>query len=143
MVQYNKVNVKLSYQRLNQLKTTVKNQAGVALKMKFKMFHANNLPHELLLTARQTTRLRNEFENNMSSNIKLSKAEISKIIQSAELLGSLSSKLVGPSMKVAVPPAKRISTPLGITAAAPAIDAEIQKKTYGFRITTLKVLSNE
>ena len=143
MVQYNKVNVKLSYQRLNQLKKTVKNQAGVALKMKFKMFHANNLPHELLLTARQTTRLRNEFENNMSSNIKLSKAEISKVTQSAELWGSLSSKLIGPSMKVALPPAKIISTPLGITAAAPAIDAEIQKKTNGFRTTTLKVLSNE
>ena len=85
MVQYNKANVKLSYQRLYQLEKTVKNQAGVALKMNFKMFNGNNLHHELLLTARQTTRLRNEFENNMSSNIKLSKAEISKVTQSAEL----------------------------------------------------------
>ena len=46
------------------------------------MFNGNNSPHELLLTTGQTTKLRNVIENNMSTDIKLSKAQISKIIQS-------------------------------------------------------------
>ena len=50
------------------------------------MFNGNNLPHELLLTTRQTTKLRNAIEKNMSTNIKLSKAQISKIIQSGLFL---------------------------------------------------------
>ena len=83
----------------------------------------NNLPHELLLTARQKTKLRNAFENNTSTDIKLSKAQISKIIQSGGVLGSLLSKLAGPLMKVAVPLAKNTLAPLVITAAASAIDA--------------------
>ena len=58
-------------------------------------FNANNLPHELLLTTRQTTKLRNAIENNMSTDIKLYKAQISKIIQSGEFLG----KLLGPLLK--------------------------------------------
>ena len=64
----------------------------------------------------------------MSIDIKLSKAQITKIIQSGGFLGSLLSKLAGPLMKVAVPLAKNILAPLGITAAASAIDAGIQKK---------------
>ena len=67
------------------------------------MFNENNLPHELLLTIRQKTKVRNSFNNNMSSYIKLSKAQISKIIQFGGFLGSLLSKLAGPLMKVAVP----------------------------------------
>ena len=89
MVEYNKVNVKLSDSRLNKLKSAVKSQTGITLRMNIKMFNGNNLPHELLLTTRQETRPRNAFENNMSTDIKLSKAEISKIIQSGGLLGSL------------------------------------------------------
>ena len=61
--------------------------------MDVKMFNGNNLPHELLLTTRQTTKLRNAIENNMSTDIKLSKAQISKIIQSGQFLGSLLSKI--------------------------------------------------
>ena len=76
----------------------------------------------MLLTTRQTTKLRNVMENNMAIDIKLSKAQISKIIKSGGFLGSLSSKLAGPLMKVAVPLAKNILAPLGITAAASAID---------------------
>ena len=57
--------------------------------MNIKMFNGNNLPHELLLNTRQKTKLRTAFENNMSTDIKLSKAEISKIIQSGGFLGSL------------------------------------------------------
>ena len=60
------------------------------------MCNENDLSHELLLTTRQNTELRNDFNNNMSTDLKLSKAQISKIIQSGGFLGSLSSKLAGP-----------------------------------------------
>ena len=81
-----------------------------------------------MLLTRQRTKLRNVFNNNMSTDIKLSKAQISKIVQSGEFLVSLLSKLAGPLMKVAVPLAKNVLAPLGITAAASAIDAGIQIK---------------
>ena len=58
-------------------------------------FDGNDLPHELLLTTRPKTKLRNALNNNMSTDIKLSKAQISKIFQSGGLLGSLLSKLAG------------------------------------------------
>ena len=72
------------------------------------MFDGNDLPHELLLTTRlqttrQKTKLRKAFNNNMSTGIKLSKAHISKLIQSGGFLGSLLSKLADPLAKVAVP----------------------------------------
>ena len=89
------------------------------------MFNGNNLPHELLLTTRPKTKLRNAFNNNISTDLKLSKAQISKIIQSGGFLGSLLSKLAGPLMKVAIPLAKNILALLEITAAASAIDAGI------------------
>ena len=91
------------------------------------MFEENNLPHELLLTTRQETKITNTFNNNMSTDLRLSKAQISKLIQSGKCLGSLLSKLAGPLMKVAIPLAKNILAPLGITAAASAIDAGIRK----------------
>ena len=72
MVEYNKVNAKLSDSQLNKLKSAVKNQTGVSLRMNIKMFGENNLPHELSLTTRQKTKPRNAFENNMSTDIKLS-----------------------------------------------------------------------
>ena len=64
----------------------------------------------------------------MSTDIKLSKSQITKIIQSGGFLGFLLSKLVGPLMKVVIPLAKHVLTPLGITAAASAIEAWIQQK---------------
>ena len=70
--------------------------------MNIKIFNGNNLPQELLLTTRQTTKLRNAFENNMSTDIRLPKSQISKIIQSGRFLGSLLRKLAGPLMKGAV-----------------------------------------
>ena len=106
------------------------------------MFNGNILPHELLLTTRQTTKLRNAIENNMSTDIKLRKAQISKIIQSEGFLGSLLSKLAGPLMKVAVPVAKKVLAHLGLTAGMSAVDAEIQKKIHGSGATTL-IISNE
>ena len=110
--------------------------------MNLRMINGNNLPHELLLTERQKTKLRNAFNNNMLTDIKLSKAQISKIIQSGGLLGSLLSKLACPLMKVAVPLAKNVLVPLGVTAAASAIDAEVQNKIHGSGETTL-IISNE
>ena len=73
------------------------------MRLSLKMFNGNDLPHELLLTTRQKTKLRNAFNNNMSTDLKLSKAQISKIIQSGGFLGSLLSELAGPLMKVAIP----------------------------------------
>ena len=142
MVEYSKVNVKLSDTQLKKLKTAVKDKTGTTLRISLKMFNGNDLPHELLLTTRQKTKLRNGFNNNMSTDLKLSKAQISKIIQSGGLLGLLLSKLAGPLMKVAIPLAKNVLAPLGITAAASAIDAGIQKKIHGSGTTTL-IISNE
>ena len=95
------------------------------------MFDGNDRPHKLLLTRRQKTKLTNAFNNNMSTNLKLSRAQISKIIQSGGVLGSLLSKLTGPLMKLAIPLAKNVLAPLGISVAASAIDAGIQKKIHG------------
>ena len=94
------------------------------------------------MTTGQNTRLRNAFEKNMPTDIKLPKIQISKKIQSVGFLGSLLSKISGPLTKVAVPIVKNILAPLGITAATSAIDAEIQKKIHGSRTTTL-IISNE
>ena len=77
MVEYNQVNAKWSDSQLNKLKSVAKNQAWVTLRINVKMFSGNNLPHELLLTTRKTTKLRNAIENNMSTDIKLSKTQIS------------------------------------------------------------------
>ena len=84
------------------------------------------------MTTRQKAKVRNAFNNNMSTDLKLSRAQISKIIQSGGFLGSLLSKLAGPLMKVAIPLAKNVLPPLEITSAASAIDAGIQKKNTWF-----------
>ena len=74
----------------------------------------------------------NAFNNNMQTDLKLSKAQISKLIQSGGFLGSLLSKLAGSLIKVAIPLAKNVLAPLGITAPASAINAEIQKTNTWF-----------
>ena len=81
MVEYTKVNVKLSDSQIKKLKDAVKDNTETTLRIDFKMFNGNDLPHELLLTTRQKTKLRNAFNNNMSDDLKLSKTQISKIIQ--------------------------------------------------------------
>ena len=78
----------------------------------------------------------------MTTDIKLSKAQISKIIQYGGFLGSLLSKIAGPLMKVAVPMAKNILAPLGITAAASVVDGAIQRKIHDSGTTTL-IISDE
>ena len=128
MIKYNKVNVKLTDTQLKKLRNAVKSKTGTNLRINLKMFDGNDLPHELLLTTRQKTKLRNAFDNNTSADIKLSKAQINEIIQSGGFLGSLLSKLLGPLMKVAVLLAKNVLAPLGITAGASALDAGIKKK---------------
>ena len=137
MVKYSQVNVELSDTQLKKLKTAVKNKTETTLRINFKLFNGNDLPHEFLLTTRQKTKLRNAFNNNMSTDLKLSKAQISKIIQSGGFLGSLLSKLAGPLMKVAISLAKSVLASLGITAAVSAIDAGIQKKIHGSGTTSL------
>ena len=100
--------------------------------MSLKVFDEYNLPHELLLRTRQKTKLRNALNNNVSTNLKLSKAQISKIVKSGGFLESLLSKLAGPLMKVAIHLAKNVLAPLRITAAASAIDAGIRKTNTWF-----------
>ena len=128
MVEYNKVNVKLTDTQLKKLKNAVKSKTETTLRINLKMFDGNDLPHALLLKTRQKTKLRNAFDKNTSADIKLSKAQINIIIQSGGFLGSLLSKLVGPLMKVAVSLAKNVLAALGITATASTLDAGIQKK---------------
>ena len=142
MVEYNKLNKKLTDIQVKKLKTAVKNKKGTTQRISSKMFDGNDLPHELLLTTRQKKKQKNAFNNNMSTEIKLSKGQISKIIQSGGFLGSLLSKLAGPLMKVAIPLAKNVLAPLGITAAASAIDAGIQRKMHGSGTKTL-IISNK
>ena len=69
MVEYSKVNVKLSDTQLKKLKTAVKNKTGAALRTSLKIFNGTDLPHELLLTTRQKTKLRNAFSNTMSTDL--------------------------------------------------------------------------
>ena len=84
--------VELSDNQIKKLKDAVKDNTAATVRISLKMFNGNNLPHELLLTTRQKTKVRNAFNDNMSTDIKLSKAQINKIIQ----LGGFLSKLLGP-----------------------------------------------
>ena len=110
--------------------------------MCIEMLSGKNLPHELLLTTSQTTKLRNAVEKKMSTDIKFSKTQISKMILSGGNLGLLLSKLAGPLIKIAVALAKSIVAPSDKTAVASAIDAGIQKKIHSSGTTTL-ITSNE
>ena len=104
-----------------------------------------NFPHKLLLTNRQVSNLRKVFANNSSTDIKLSKTQLSKMIQSGGFLGRLLGPLLKtglPLMKNVIKPlAKSVLIPLGVTAAASTGDAGIHK-ILGFRTTTL-IMSNE
>ena len=126
MVKYNKVDCKLTNVQLNKLKRAVKSNEGAKLRLGIRNFNKNQTPHKLLLTTRQNTKLRNALNNNSATDIKLSKTQIKKIIQSGGFLGKLLSKLAGPLMKVALPLAKNVLAPLELTAAMSAIDGSIQ-----------------
>ena len=99
MVDYSKVNCKLTNVQLNKFKKAVKSNEGAKLRLGIKNFNKDELPHELLLTTRQNNELRNAINNNLATNIKLSKPQIKKLIQSGGFLGKLLSKLAGPLMK--------------------------------------------
>ena len=132
MVEYSKINCNLTSVHLNKLKKSVKSNEGVTLRLGIKNFNKDELPHELSLTTRQNTKLRNAINNDLATDIKLSKVQIKEIIQSGGFLGKLLSKLTGPLMKVAMPIAKNVLAPLGLTAAMSAIDGSIQKKDTWF-----------
>ena len=79
MVNYQEVSVKLTYKQLNELKSAAKNKTGTMLSLNKKNFEDEELPHGLRLTTRQTTKIRNAFANDISTDVKLRKAQISKI----------------------------------------------------------------
>ena len=127
ITQYNRLNVKLSNSKFNKIKSAIK-------KWKWGSFETkNNFSHELLLNIRQVANLWKTFANNSLNDIKLSKTQLSKMIQSGKFLG----RLFGPLLKAGLllmknvikPLAKSVLIPLGLTAAASAGDAGIYNKT--------------
>ena len=153
MTQYNRLNVKLSNSQLNKLKSSIKNETDVVLRISSNMVGNSsdntNFPNELLLTNRQVGNIRKAFAKNTSADIKLSKTQFSKMIQSGGFLG----KLLGPLLKTGLPLMKNVIKPLpksvlialGLTAAASAVDAGIHKKILGsgHNNTTLIILNDE
>ena len=152
MTHYNSLNVKLSNSQLNKLKSSIKNEIDVVLRISSSMVGNSNdntnFPHDLLLTNRQVANIRKAFANHSSTDIKLSKTHLSKMIQSGGFLG----KLLGPLLKTGLPLmksvikplAKSVLIPLGLTAAVSAVDAGIHKKILGsgHNNTTL-IISND
>ena len=153
MTQYNSLNVTLSNSQLNKLKSAIKNETDVVLRLSSNMIGNSsdntNFPHELLLTDRQVANLRKAFTNQLSTDIKFSKAQLSKMIQSGGFLG----KLLGPLLKTGLsstksvikPLAKSVLIPLGLTAAASAADVGIHKKILGCgsdNNNTILIISN-
>ena len=135
MTQYNSLNVKLSNSQLNKFKSAIKNETEVVLRLSSNMIGDNetNFSHKLLLTNRQVSNLRKAFADKSSTDINLSKTQISKMIQSRGFLG----RLLGPLLKTGLPLiknvikplAKSVLIPLKLTAAASPEDAGIHKKS--------------
>ena len=136
MTQYNSLNVKLSNSQLSKLKSAIKNETDVVLRISSNMVGNSNdntnFPHELSLTNRQVENICKAFANHLLTDIKLSKTQLSKMIQSGGFLGRLLGPLLKtglPLMKSVIKPlAKSVLIPLGLTAAASAPDAGIHKK---------------
>ena len=132
MTQYNSLNIKLSNSQLNKLKSAIKNETDVVLRISSGMVGNSNdntnFPHKLLLTDRQVANIRKAFANNLSTDVKFSKTQLLKMSQSGGFLGNLLSKLAGPLMKVAIPLAKNVLASLGLTAAMSAIDESIKNR---------------
>ena len=151
MIQYNRLNTKLSNSQLNKLKSAIKNENDVVIKLSPNMIgdsnDKTNFPHELLLTDRQVSSLRKAFANNSSVDIKFSKTQLSKMIQSGGFLG----KLLGPLLKTGLPLMKSVMTPLaksvliplGLTTAESAADTGIHKKILGSGNATTLIISNK
>ena len=152
MTQYSSLNVKLSNSQLSKLKSAIKNEADVVIRISSNMVGNSNdninFSHELLLTNRQVANICKAFDNHSSTDITLSKTQLSKMIQSGGFLGRLLGPLLKtelPLMKSVIKPlAKSVLIPLGLTAAASAADAGIHKKILGsgHNNTTL-IISND
>ena len=152
MTPYNSLNVKLSNSQLSKLKSAIKNETDGFLRLSSNMIgnsdDSTNFPQELLLTNRQNASLCKAFANHLSTDIKLSKTQLSKMIQSGGFLGRLLGPLLRtglPLIKSVIKPlAKSTLVPLGLTAAASAVDAGIHKKILGpgHNNTTL-IISND
>ena len=126
----------MSNSRLNKLKSAIKNETEVVLRLSSNMIansdHETNFLHKLLLTNRKVANLGKAFANYLSTNIKLSKTQLSKMIQSRGFLGRLFGPLLktGLSLKNVVKPlAKSVLISLGLTAAVSAADPGIHKKS--------------
>ena len=134
MTQYNSLNVKLSNSQLNKFKSAIKNETEVVWRLSSNMIGDNktNFPHKLLLTNGQVSNRCKAFANHLSADIKLSKTQVPKMIQSRGFLGTV----LGPLLKAGLPliknvikpSAKSVLIPLGLTAAASVADAGIHKK---------------
>ena len=136
MTQYNSLNAKLLNSQLNKLKSAIKNETDVILRLSSNMIgnsdDETNFSHKLLLTNRQVANLRKAFANYLSTDIKLPKTQLSKLIQLRGFLG----RLLGPLLKIGLPLMKRVIQPLaksvliplGLTATASAADTGIYKK---------------
>ena len=103
MAQYNSLNVKLSNSQLKKLKPAIKNETEVVLRLSSNMIgHSDdriNFPHDLFLTNRQVANICKAFANNLSTDIKLSKTQVSKMMQWGRFLG----RLLGPLLKTRLP----------------------------------------
>ena len=153
MTQYNSLNVKLSNSQLSKLKSAIKKENDVVLRLSSNMVGNSNdntnFPHELLLTNRQVENIPKAFANHLSTYIKLSKTQLSKMIQSVGFLGRLLGPLLKtglPLMKSVIKPlAKSVLIPLGLTAAASAAYAGIHKKILGsgHNNNTALIISND
>ena len=144
MTQYNSLNVKLSNSQLNKLKSAKKYGTDVVLRLSSNMIgNSNNetdFPYKLLLTNRQILRLRRAFANHTSIDIKLSKAQLTKMQKGGFL------KFLMPLLKSRLPLLKSVVKPLGmlgLTAAASATDAAINKKIVGSGHHTTLIISND
>ena len=134
-MQYNSINIKLSNLQLNKLKSAIKNKTEVILRLSSNMIgdDETNFLHKLLLTNRQVANLHKAFADKSSADIKSSKTQISKMIQSERFLG----RLLGPLLKTGLPLMKNVIKPLpksvliplGLTTGASAADAGIHKKS--------------
>ena len=112
MIQYNSLNVKLSNSQFNKLKAAIKNKIDVVFRLSSNLIgnsdHKTNFPRELLLTNRQIANLCKAFARHTSTDIKLSKSQLCKMIQSGEILG----RLLGPLPRTGLPLMKSVIKPL-------------------------------
>ena len=150
MTQYNRLNTKISNSQLNKLKAAIKNENDVVIRLSPNRIgdsnDKGNFTHELLLTYRQVSSIRKAFANNSSVDIKFSKTQLSKMIQSGGFLGKLLGTLLKTALtlikNVITPLDKSVLIPLGLTASASAADVGIHKKILGSGNTTALIISN-